>query len=81
MMDVKSRVIDLLGYIEQVEKIKCKPAFTVPTENFAAFQHELKGLPELQFNLQTDGRRYLAPGPASAGSSTTATRSGACRLD
>jgi hypothetical protein len=55
MMDVKSRVIDLLEYIEQVEKIKSKPAFTVPSDNFAAFQHELKGLPELQFNLQTDG--------------------------
>jgi hypothetical protein len=55
MMDVKSRVIELLGYIEQVKKNKSKPDFTVPTDNFAAFQHELRGLPELQFNRQTDG--------------------------
>lgn len=48
-------VIDLLNYIEQVEKLKTKPAFSVPTEFFAAYQHELKGLPELQFNLQVEG--------------------------
>ncbi|MFN9503525.1 MAG: AAA domain-containing protein [Rubrivivax sp.] len=48
-------VLDLLNYIEQVEKLKSKPAFTVPTEFFVAYQHELKGLPELQFNLQVDG--------------------------
>ena len=48
-------VLDLLNYIEQVEKLKTKPAFTVPTEFFVAHQHELKGLPELQFNLQVEG--------------------------
>jgi hypothetical protein len=48
-------VLDLLTYIEQVEKLKHKPAFTVPAEFFAVYQHELKGLPELQFNIQGDG--------------------------
>jgi very-short-patch-repair endonuclease len=48
-------VLELLEYIEQVEKLKAKPAFTVPTEYFCAYQHEIKGLPELQFNLQADG--------------------------
>ena len=48
-------ILDLLAYIEQVEKLKTKPAFTVPTDYFAAYQHELKGLPELKFNLQADG--------------------------
>lgn len=48
-------VIDLLNYIEQVEKLKRKPAFSVPTEFFVAYQHELQGLPELQFNLQVEG--------------------------
>ncbi len=48
-------VLDLLNYIEQVEKLKAKPAFSVPTEYFCAYQHELAGLPELQFNLQVDG--------------------------
>ena len=47
-------VLDLLNYIEQVEKLKAKPAFTVPSEFFVAHQHELKGLPELQFNLQVE---------------------------
>jgi len=46
-------IIDLLTYIEQVEKLKTKPAFTVPTDHFAAYQHDLKGLPEFQFNLQS----------------------------
>lgn len=49
------QVLDLLNYIEQVEKLKSKPAFSVPTEFFVAYQHELKGLPELQFNLQVEG--------------------------
>ena len=45
-------ILALLTYIEQVEKLKYKPAFTVPTEFFVVYQHELKGLPELQFNIQ-----------------------------
>ena len=50
-----AQVLDLLNYIEQVEKLKTKPAFSVPTEFFVAHQHELKGLPELQLNLQVGG--------------------------
>jgi very-short-patch-repair endonuclease len=50
-----SQVIDLLNYIEQVEKLKIKPAFTVPDEFFVAHQYELNALPELQFNLQIGG--------------------------
>ena len=49
------QVLDLLNYIEQVEKLKTKPAFSVPSEFLVAYQHELKGLPELQFNLQVEG--------------------------
>ena len=49
------QVIDLLNYIEQVEKLKAKPAFSVPGEFFVAYQHQFKGLPELQFNLQVEG--------------------------
>ena len=48
-------VLDLLSYIEQVEKLKSKPAFSVPTEFFVAYQHELRTLPGIQFNLQSDG--------------------------
>lgn len=49
------QVLDLLSYIEQVEKLKTKPAFTVPSEFFVAYQHELKGLPEVRFNVQVEG--------------------------
>ena len=49
------RILELLNYIEQVEKLKTKPAFSVPTDYFVAYQHELNGLPELQFNLQVEG--------------------------
>lgn len=55
MNEAAPRVLDLLTYIEQVEKLKRKPAFSVPTEFFVAFQHEMRGLPEVQFNLQGDG--------------------------
>lgn len=54
MSEASELVLDLLNYIEQVEKLKHKPAFTVPTDYFIAHQHELRGLPELQFNLQVD---------------------------
>src|SRR5690554_7311906 len=54
MNEMTKRVIDLLTYIEQVEKLKNKPAFSVPTDYFVAYEHELQGLPELQFNLQAD---------------------------
>jgi very-short-patch-repair endonuclease len=55
-MDVdKDLVVDLLTYIEQVEKLRVKAPFSVPTEYFIAYQYELKGLPEICFNLQTEG--------------------------
>jgi very-short-patch-repair endonuclease len=54
MTDGAPLILELLTYIEQVEKLKAKPAFTVPTEYFAAYQHELKGLPEIRFNLQAE---------------------------
>ncbi|MFJ1260584.1 hypothetical protein [Cupriavidus sp. CuC1] len=52
MTEGASLVIDLLDYIEQVEKLKSKPPFSIPAEYFVAHQHELKGLPALEFNLQ-----------------------------
>lgn len=55
MSESNSRVLDLLNYIEQVEKLKTKPAFSVPTEYFVAYQHEMQGLPELRFNVQSEG--------------------------
>ncbi len=55
-MPVDSDLVgDLLTYIEQVEKLKIKPAFTVPSEYFAAHQQDLKGLPEIRFNIQAEG--------------------------
>jgi len=36
-----SLVLDLLNYIEQVEKLKAKPAFSIPKDvPFVAYQHE-----------------------------------------
>ncbi len=55
MSESNSRVLDLLNYIEQVEKLKTKPAFSVPADYFVAHQHEMQGLPELRFNVQSEG--------------------------
>lgn len=76
MTEGAALVLDLLNYIEQVEKLKSKPAFSVPTEYFAAYQCELNELPEVQFNLQSDGddvwlriprlREIAAPEPEEA---------------
>ncbi len=49
------RVVDLLNYIEQLELLKAKPAYTVSADYFSAFQHELAGLPGAQLNLQSEG--------------------------
>jgi very-short-patch-repair endonuclease len=48
-------VLNLLNYIEQVERLKTKPAFSVPEEYFSAYQQELEALPGVEFNLQSDG--------------------------
>jgi very-short-patch-repair endonuclease len=55
LAEASQNVIDLLTYIEEVEKLKTKPAFSVTTEFFVAYQQELKGLPEIRFNLQSEG--------------------------
>ena len=53
MNESSCHVIELLDYIEQIEKLKKKPVFSVPTEHFVAYQNELQGLPELEVNLQS----------------------------
>lgn len=55
MSNAQQLIMRLLDYIEQVEKLKAKPAFAVPELPFSAFQHELQGLPELQLNQVQEG--------------------------
>lgn len=59
MNEAAQRVHDLLTYIEQVEKLKIKPPFSVPTEFFAAHAHELRGLAEVEFNVDAKGDLWL----------------------
>jgi len=44
MNESNSLLIGLLEYIEQVEKLKRKPSYVVPSDIFSAFQAEMKGL-------------------------------------
>ncbi|MBK6851985.1 MAG: AAA family ATPase [Burkholderiales bacterium] len=56
MIEGAERIIDLLTYIEQVEKLKAKPPFEIPRDApFLAHQHEMATLPDVAFNLQVDG--------------------------
>jgi AAA domain len=55
MTDSIELLIGLLDYIEQVEKLKRKPTYIVPSDPFAAYQADMKGLPGFQFNLQSEG--------------------------
>ena len=48
-------VVQLLDYIEQMEKLKKRAAFSVPEDYFVAHQQELTTLPDIEFNLQSDG--------------------------
>jgi len=52
MIEAAQRILDLLTYIEQVEKLKSKPAFSVPKDYFVAYQQDLRGLPEIKLNIQ-----------------------------
>ena len=54
MKDDARLIHQLLTYIEQVEKLKAKPTFSVPSEHFVSFQGEMSVLPELRFNGQDD---------------------------
>lgn len=59
-----ARVIDLLTYIEEVEKLRRnKPVYALTDEYFVAHQAELAGLPELQVNVPEpdgeDGQTWL----------------------
>lgn len=54
MKESKQLLIDLLEYIEQVEKLNRKPAYTVPSDIFEANQSDLKGLPGIDFNIQSE---------------------------
>lgn len=54
MKESNKLLIGLLEYIEQVEKLKRKPHYVVPTDIFDAYQSEMKGLPGIDFNLQSE---------------------------
>ncbi len=49
------RLIGLLEYIEQVEKLKKIPVFKVAAEPLRRFQSELRGLPGIAFDLNDSG--------------------------
>ncbi|WP_347988113.1 AAA domain-containing protein [Methylomonas sp. AM2-LC] len=53
MKESNKLLIDLLDYIKQVEKLNRKPVYTVPSDIFEAYQNDLKGLPGIDFNIQS----------------------------
>ncbi len=55
MASPQERLIGLLEYIEQVEKLKRTAARKVPTEFFRATQAEIQGLPGIEFNEVSGG--------------------------
>jgi hypothetical protein len=48
---VQDRLIALLEYIEQAEKLGRKPVFVVPDQFYCAYEQDLRGLPGVEFNL------------------------------
>jgi len=55
MPSPQERLIGLLEYIEQVEKLKKTAPLNVPTEYFRAFQSDMQGLPGVEFNQVSGG--------------------------
>jgi hypothetical protein len=52
---VQDRLIALLDYIEQAEKLGRKPVFVVPDQFYCAYEEDLRGLPGVEFNLAAKG--------------------------
>ena len=56
MDPLSNNILALLSYIEEVEKLKRKPTYLVPSDIFSAHLADLKGLPELMSDLiEPDG--------------------------
>src|SRR5882672_5738431 len=51
----RKRLIALLDYIEQVEKLNRKPAFVVPATYFSRYENDARGLPSLEFDVGGEG--------------------------
>jgi hypothetical protein len=63
----QARLIQLLDYIEHVEKLNRKPAFTVPQDFFCRYEADLRGVQGLEFDLADDGHdTWLRISPLSA---------------
>jgi hypothetical protein len=54
-MTPQERLIELLVYIEQVEKMRRVAPFKVPDDFFRGFQTQFQGLPGIEFNLVSGG--------------------------
>jgi very-short-patch-repair endonuclease len=54
-MTPQERLIELLVYIEQVEKMRRVAPFKVPDDFFRGFQAQFQGLPGIEFNLVSGG--------------------------
>jgi hypothetical protein len=50
----QKRLIGLLEYIEQVEKMNRTPMFDVPTNFYCEFEEALRALPNVEFNAASD---------------------------
>lgn len=51
----QARLVALLDYMTQVERLNRKPAFVVPVEHFCVFEEELQSVPGVEFNLTAEG--------------------------
>lgn len=51
----KDKLVRLLEYISEVEKLRKRAPFTVPDDLFRAFQREVAALPGIQFNIMSGG--------------------------
>ncbi len=88
---IRARLCGLLNYIEQVERLRLKPALVVPVEHYCAWEEELVGLPGLALGphptgqAPAAGRRgeawlHFACPPGQAGSPQDRTREAYDRL-
>lgn len=54
-MSAQEKLIQILDYIKEAEGLMRRPAFTVPTDHFCGWEHELRGMAGVSFDLAQEG--------------------------
>lgn len=56
-MSVQERLVQLLDYIKEAERALKRPQFSVPSEFFCRWEHEIRGFEGINFDVPVEGEQ------------------------